>query len=549
MFHPGTWGGPPGSSHVLANPGKAPPMLSLRLRLAELRSTTWRWQADGWTNGGSEIRPFQHPAVAARLVWDRQGRVVAIVQERTRAASADAPNDMQPHLVPDARTVARQCERSPGNWMTVQMEPGRVAVACGAGGTAPLYLATRGDLVLGSWDLLELRPVLSPDRLLARAVARRLARQARYTNDTVLGGVQRLTERSSATFTRSGLVVSYPQAAEHVVQPRAIRPGVDVVAAFGQLLAAVVSETPAAAGPVGVELSGGADSANVAVTLAALRDEPVASYGLVLDGVMGEQQRARRAAIVNRLGLRDRMVSAFAYPPFEPLGVRGRGGPHDPMSAYYREAFDALRDAVVGGGTRVICTGLGGDELMARHPHERTGELPEAETVPWLGLAARAALADVDANLAPVPTSSMTALMAQASHNPAYLAAGIWPVAPLADPRLVRFGEQLPLEWRAGKRLLRERLRRVGLAEEVVNPLVPETFSDLMQVGLRRYGLPILKDMLASSRLVDLGYVDHGALARAYEAAMTSAVVPSTLCDALSLEVGLASLDAGGCAS
>jgi asparagine synthase (glutamine-hydrolysing) len=253
--------------------------------------------------------------------------------------------------------------------------------------------------------------------------------------------------------------------------------------------------------------------------------------------------------MAERLGLRDRMVSAFAYPPFEPLGVRGCGVPHDPVAAYYREAFDALRDAVASGGTQVICTGLGGDELCARHPQERLADPEPVELPPWLGPAARAALAEVDANLAPVPASSMTALMAQASHNPAYLAAGIWPLAPLADPRLVRFGEQLPLVWRAGKRLLRERLRRAGLTEEVVNPPVPEAFSGLMQAGLRRYGLPLLKNMLTSSRLVDLGYLDHAALVGAYEAAMTSAHVPSTLCDAISLEVGLASLDTGGCAS
>lgn len=495
------------------------------------------------------IRPFSHPAVTARLVWDRAGRVVVVIAERTRTATADTTDDVQPQRVPDAQAVARQFREVPGNWVTVELEPDGVAIACGPGGAAPLYLAARGDLLLGSWDLLDLRPLLSPDHLVDRAVARRLARQARYTNDTVLAGVRRLTERAHATFTRTGLALSYPDPAEHVVRPRHLRPGVDVVADVDELLADVVSGTPAAFGTVGVELSGGADSANVAMTLAATRDEAVSSYGLLLGGRVGEQQRQRRGALVERFGLRDRTVRAFDHPPFTPTGVRGRVGPHDPVAAYYREAFDALRDAVTDGGTKVICTGLGGDELMARHPHERTDNVPASEVVPWLGPAARAALEDVDANLAPIPASSMTALMAQASHNSAYLAAGMWPVAPLADPRLVRFGEQLPLEWRAAKRLLRERLRRVGLAEKVVNPPIPETFSGLMQAGLRRYGLPLLKNMLTSSRLVDLGYVDHAALANAYEVAMTSTDIPSALCDAISLEVGLASLDTGGCAS
>lgn len=136
----------------------------------------------------------------------------------------------------------------------------------------------------------------------------------------------------------------------------------------------------------------------------------------------------------------------------------------------------------------------------------------------------RPALEEVDDNLAPVAPVPLTALMAKAAHYPAYLAAGIWPVAPLAHPTLVRFAEQLPLEWRAGKRLLRERLRRTGLTTDVVDPPQPEAFSDLMQTGLRRHGLSPLKAMLGESRLVDLGYLDHAAL-----------------------EVGLRGLDRAGC--
>jgi asparagine synthase (glutamine-hydrolysing) len=112
---------------------------------------------------------------------------------------------------------------------------------------------------------------------------------------------------------------------------------------------------------------------------------------------------------------------------------------------------------------------------------------------------------------------------------------------------LVRFGEQLPLPWRRRKRILRESLRRAGLAAEVVDPPLRETFSELMQVGLRQHGLPILKAMLSESVLVDLGYLDHAALAAAYEIAQAAARVPSVLCDALTLEVGLRSLDQARC--
>lgn len=524
-------------------------MLSLRLRLDDLSSSSWTWIGERWTTGDSWLVPFTGRAVASQLVRDPTGQVALAIQERTDPPSTHGHDRHHVEVVADIDTVISRARTGVGDYLTVRLAPGRVDVAAGPGGVAPLYLVAGDGLLLGSWHLPDLGPLVRPDRLLDRAVVRRLTRQARYTSDTVLFDVHRLTERATATFTRAGLLLSYPDPAEHVLRPRHLRADVDVVTAFTDLLADIVSRAPAGQDGVGVELSGGADSANVALTLAHLHGHPVRSYGLLLDGVVGDQQRRRRAAMVERFGLRDATVDASDHPPFVPTGVRGQEVPHDPTSAYYREAFDALRDAVVAGGTRIMCTGLGGDELMARHRHEQTTDSPTLDTVPWLGPAARAALDDVDVNVAPAAPVPVTVLMAQASHNPAYLSAGIWPVALLAHPALVRWCEQLPLTWRLRKRLLRERLRRGGLARDVVDPPLPETFTGLMQAGLRSYGLSVLKGMLAESRLVDLGYLDHAALRDAYEDALTSATIRSILCDALSLEIGLRSLDRAGCPS
>jgi hypothetical protein len=197
-------------------------------------------------------------------------------------------------------------------------------------------------------------------------------------------------------------------------------------------------------------------------------------------------------------------------------------------------------------------TGLGGDELLAL-PATETAARParaahnanEQDTrVPWLGKRARAALADIDTHLAPVPVLPLPALMSFALHNPAYLQAGIWPVSPLTDPQLQRFGEQLPLAWRRDKALLRERLRRAGLPRNVSRPAHPETFSPLMQLSLRRHGLDLARRMLNESMLIDAGYIDHSQFATAYEAAVRAPRIPSLLCDTIALELGLRSLTA-----
>jgi hypothetical protein len=522
-------------------------VLSLRLHLWDLCSPHWTLTDGRWTNGNSWLRPVPAPALDARLVHDPSGRVAVVIRERPGTRQTTDFVDLEPSVVADARTIIAGVHASTGEYLTILLEPGGVHLAAGPFGTAPMYLAERGGVLLGSWHLPDVRAIVRPDQLLDRAVVRRLTRQARYTADTVLRDVRRLTERATATFSHTGLAMTYPQPAEHVLRPRDVRPGADVVAAFDELLAQSIAGTPAGNGPVGVELSGGADSANVALSLAARHNGNVTSCGLVLDGPVGQAQQRRREVMIGRFGLHDTTIRAYEHPPFVPTGVRGLGAPHDPTSAYYREAFDALRDAVAASGAQVICTGLGGDELCARHPHEYTAGPAPVELPSWLGPTARAALADIDVNLAPVAPIYQPTLMAFSTHNPTYLAAGIWPASPLAHPALIRFSEQLPLEWRAGKRVLRERLRRAGLPTDVANPSQPETFSELMQLGLRRYGLPILKDMTSESRLVDLGYLDPVAITCAYEDAVTASRIPSTLCDAISLEVGLRSLDQAEC--
>src|SRR5262249_49881769 len=145
-------------------------------------------------------------------------------------------------------------------------------------------------------------------------------------------------------------------------------------------------------------------------------------------------QARRRHAVVSMLGLSDVTVQASKYPPFVPGGIRRCGLAHDPSGAFYREAFDALRDAAVG-KVDIMITGLGGDELLAlpatgtavRPAHAARNSNERNTNVPWLGQRALAALAEIDTNLAPVPVLALPALMSFALHNPTYLQAGIWP--------------------------------------------------------------------------------------------------------------------------
>jgi Asparagine synthase len=486
-------------------------MLSLHLDLADIAEPAWRWDTDRWRTGSSWIRPLAHPVLGHELRHEGENQVVVRVREKTAA----------------------------GEHTTVRMSRGTVQLEAGRYGTAPIYLAAAGPILDAAWDITALAP--SCRGLLDRAVVRAITRRYRYSTDTPFPGVRRLTERAVATFTRAGLTIAYPSPAHHVIEARTLSAGTDPVDAFDAVLAAVITQHLTGAG-AGVELSGGVDSANVAKTIADLAPGS-GSIGLVLGGDIGQAQARRRATIVNRFGLRDTTVAAHEHPPF-----RGdtRTGPHDPCGDTYLEAFTALAAAAARHGVRILFTGFGGDELLAPRPDERTQPPPQPPDVPWLGPRGRAALPEINANTAPVAPVPLPSLLGFAARNPTYLRHGIWPVSPLVDPLMVRFGESLPWGWRHGKLVARERLRRAGLPATVTHPTVPEHFLDLMQHGLRHHGLAVAHRMLAhGSILIEAGFVDPDAFTRAVQGAGNDATVPGVLYDTIATETGISAMMAG----
>ncbi|MGI5439137.1 asparagine synthase-related protein [Streptomyces shenzhenensis] len=135
---------------------------------------------------------------------------------------------------------------------------------------------------------------------------------------------------------------------------------------------------------MGVELSGGADSGNVALAIKAARFPEAYSFGLLVGGSTGRQQRERRRVLVEHCGFRDTVTPAMQHPPFCAGGVRDLCKPHDPAGAFYQEAFDVVREQAAARRCEVMFTGSGGDEINAHHSRTQA-ELPTPDRVPWLG--------------------------------------------------------------------------------------------------------------------------------------------------------------------
>jgi asparagine synthase (glutamine-hydrolysing) len=486
-------------------------MLRLRLDAADFDGV-WQTRHDrSVTSGGSWISPYEHPALETD--HRRISGVLDVVVRETR------PN---------------------GDHLRIVIAGGQARFEAGAGGVAPLYLTVADGVLLGSWDIAEMRASnvrLQFDPLVA---TRLLCRRRRCSSNTLFTGVYRMTERSTAVFDGSHVAVSYPQPHEHVLAGRQLRADADPLAYLDRAMAGLVGPIVDDHGElVGAEVSGGLDSANVVLSAARSTTAQLRSFGLLVDGDVGVEQRERRKTIIDLLGLSDATVPAAGHLPFGDPKVRSTAHPHDPDGDVYSEACDALRRVAADTGVRIVLTGFGGDEMMA--PHERHGHVRPPDPPTWLGDRARQLLGDIDHKTAPVAATSLATLRAFAARNPAYLRHGLWPVAPLADPGLYELGRSLPMSWRAGKALLRRRLVLAGL-DLVAARQRQESFEPVMGRALQVHGPTILARMLDHSLLIDAGLVLRAGVEQLHLDLATGRPVPPSAYDLLALEIGLQSM-------
>jgi asparagine synthase (glutamine-hydrolysing) len=410
---------------------------------------------------------------------------------------------------------------------------GGLALTAGPVGVAPLYVAESDDRLIGSWNPGDLASFANYDDLSAVVVARLLTRRHRYS----AGATMQWSRTTGFQLLR------YPEPASHVSEPRRLRPGSDPVAHFTKLMNQVVHEaSDGLHGSIAVELSGGLDSANVALSVASLSAGQVLSGGLLVAGRAGRDQTIRRQVVVDHLGLRDVTVPASDHLPLAPDGPRTVERSHYPDTDVYQEAFDALRTRLRSAGARVVFTGYGGDEIMSRTPAERPCPTAPPRLPPWLDQHTRDALADIDAGCSPVTAVALPTLVVLAARHPAYLREGLWPIAPFTAPQVSQFGRSLPVEWHAGKELLRQRLARTGLPTIVTHPGRPESFAATMTLALRRHAPALLADMLERSVLIDRGFVRRSAVEHLHRRARCGGTMPPLVYDMLALDIGIRSM-------
>ncbi len=420
-------------------------------------------------------------------------------------------------LTPAEYDQAREAAtRWPTDVVLVETEPERpVRVTAGAARTTPLYLATDGPTLVGSWDMADLREHATG--INPREAARLLIYRPRYSTDTLFRGVHRLTERATAHFGGS-LWTSYPDPALHRT-PRDLAPGADVVGAFVETMDTAMDRRPWAEESTLFHLTGGFDSGTVATRAAERHPGLFPTATLLIGGTGREQQIRRRAEMRDRVKFADPdiVIDAMKHPPLAPGCRWVRGDLISPTEDPLHNPFAQMARAVAEAGARTVVTGLGGDEMVAltqeEEPHQGLGEITDAQILPWVGSRARAVLEFADDGIAPPALINSMTLLSLETTAPALLREGLWPMHPFADPDMVELGEQLPFAWRELKQVQRRRLRALGMSGDVVHPVERESFAEVIEHALTTHAPALFARMLADgSPLFDEGLVDPDGL-------------------------------------
>ncbi|WP_411147392.1 hypothetical protein [Streptomyces sp. A30] len=483
-------------------------MLSIRIDTSPGRS--WEWNGVRWHSGSSWIEPYDHPALETWSAHDAT-RTFLMVRERLPGHNPQSPGPPQQMNGRTYEAAIAEAREWAGAYHLIEIAPAGTSITTGARATAPVYLTVNGTTLHGHWDVARLRPQLPKDELDPIEVARLLALTGHYSTRTAWSRIRLLTERSTADFHDGDLTVRLPQPAQHD-QSRELAADAPVIAAYEQLLDAVLADHHYLPDRIAVELSGGMDSSNVALSLEHRHGRGLASGALMQEGEAGRQQKRRRQTLIDYAGFRDTTLLAADYLPMDPQHQPATPlGPHEEI---YIAGHSTLLARWKADGILWAATGVGGDEMLSLPPAP-SPPLTATDVPPWLTAATVEALGDQEAGVPPAPPISDSTLRAMACGAPMYLRAGIWPLYPLADPVMWRFGQWLPSTWRQNKRLARSRLQRLEFPTEVSHPPLRENFHAVLYEGLSRFAPRALRELLnTGSPLVDGGYVDPDELSK-----------------------------------
>lgn len=327
----------------------------------------------------------------------------------------------------------------------------RLIISRTIGGNSPLYIATNGSRFHASWNFEEVVAVIDSPKPNADICRLVLEYGVGQTREQIIQGMFALWPGEKATFDEDGLSFAICEDIQ-VALPAPLSDRGRATDAFIEVVASVMQSRLTRSTRPLLEFSGGMDSTCVALAASTIRS-PLECYGLIQPGAVGRQQRTRCRELIELLGLTDHTGDSSAVLPLDTLSCdECRITPYDDC---YRMSIMSAFEANDLGTVDLVISGLGGDELAKEHTFWRyEWEVP--------GHASRSAM-----------VSSMC-------NFDLFMKRGVWPLNPLANPRVVHLCRSLPVSLLKNRQFNRLAIARAGLSDGYMSPRYHETFANVL---------------------------------------------------------------------
>ena len=485
-------------------------MLKFKIHINNL-DNDWKIEHNTWRNKESFLAPIQSIFIENSFLFSENKCVFIIREKDTTNPNLPLPNNSSKLTQQELDKLLLQLKEWNLELLILELDlvSRNITFSKGSSDKVANYYTIKEGFIYSSWEINDLLVHLDSEIFNKAELLKTLVLMPQKGFDTIYNNIFLLSERSMLSVSTKNSVIELPPSYP-VYQERSVRNEKDIDNCFQEIIYNYIKKFVHKKNiSLACELSGGLDSALIAVSLCRLPNTKISTLGMSLPGVIGDQQQNRRKEIINKFNLSDYSVYALDKGPLFEDGKFLRNGIFSIYDEIYQDSVIEMIECSLITDNGAVFTGIGGDELSLIYENIETSAKDNG-----FNIGAYDFINDRDLILAssgadlPNANISLSAIRSAQSRSPVFLRKNLWPINPLCCPDLVKFCQYLPRKIKAKKGIHRKVLENNGLSKEFTYPKIRENFNYVYEECLRKKFKNNILNLINHSKLHEMGYID-----------------------------------------